>query len=116
MLKQKHHGLPALPQSSGKNGVDGNGGNNVYFGYIIDFFDSVRLTADNFIRIAQLNRDDSSFGSYYTGLFDSSNNIQSDIVYGDADGATIPFYENNNIFDYLYSDENYMQKYKFDTA
>ena len=75
MLKQKHHGLPALPQSSGKNGVDGNGGNNVYFGYIVDFFDSVELTVDNFIRIAQLNGVSSIRGSYYTGLFDSLNNI-----------------------------------------
>lgn len=116
MLKQKHHGLPALPQSSGKNGVDGNGGNNVYFGYIVEFFESVELTVDNFIRIAQLNGVSSIRGSYYTGLFDSSNNIQSDIIYGTVDGYTIPFYEDKNIFDYLYSDENYMHKYKFDIA
>ena len=116
MLKQKHHGLPALPQSSGKNGVDGNGGNNVYFGYIVEFFESVELTVDNFIRIAQLNGVSSFRGSYYTGLFDSSKNIQSDIIYGTVEGNTIPFYEDKNIFDYLYSDENYMQKYKFDTA
>ena len=29
-LYQKHHGLPGIPQTSGRNGKDGDGGNNIY--------------------------------------------------------------------------------------
>ena len=71
-LYQKHHGLPGIPQTSGRNGKDGDGGNNIYFGFVSDFFNNMEMTVDNFIRIAR--RGDSSGGydkegSYYTGIF-----------------------------------------------
>ena len=62
-LHQKHHGLPGVGFSSGKNGQDGEGGNNVYFGYINEFFETIDMTADNLIRIA------TSEDGYYTGMF-----------------------------------------------
>lgn len=57
-LHQKHHGLPGVGFSSGKNGQDGEGGNNVYFGYINEFFrpdkedPKIELTSYNLARIA----------------------------------------------------------------
>ena len=65
-LYQKKHGLPGIPLSSGINGVDGTSGNNVYFGYVYDFFDYTEIEIDNILRIAQR----SYSSGYYTGVYD----------------------------------------------
>lgn len=70
-LHQKHHGLPGVGFSSGKNGQDGEGGNNVYFGYINEFFETIDMTADNLIRIAT----ETSTGRAYTGIFSDTGDI-----------------------------------------
>lgn len=75
-LYQKHHGLPGIPQTSGRNGKDGDGGNNIYFGFVSDFFNNMEMTVDNFIRIARRGDGSSGYskdGSYYTGIFSISN-------------------------------------------
>jgi hypothetical protein len=65
-LYQKRHGIPGVGFSSGKNGLDGEGGNNVYFGYVNEFFKpNGELTSYNLVRIAQTAFD----SSYYTGVF-----------------------------------------------
>lgn len=67
-LQQRHHGLPGIGFSSGTNGLDGEGGNNVYFGYINDFFETIKIDADNLIRLA------TSDDGYYTGMFIKTDN------------------------------------------
>ena len=116
-LYQKHHGLPGIPQTSGRNGKDGDGGNNIYFGCVSDFFNNMEMTVDNFIRIAR--RGDGSHGysekgSYYTGIFsfsDTENKYtdQDDYTinekYEEVDGVDVLSYNpNENIFKYIYSD------------
>lgn len=121
-LYQKHHGLPGIPQTSGKNGKDGDGGNNIYFGFVSDFFNNMEMTVDNFIRIARRgngSRGYSSTGSYYTGIFSETNDTYSDQddytanenyteVEVDKDKeqykGTISYDSNKNIFKYIYSD------------
>lgn len=51
-LFQKHHGLPSVPQIIGNSGSDGTQGSNVYFGNVSEFFDSVEVSVDTFVRIA----------------------------------------------------------------
>lgn len=66
-LYQKRHGLPGVPFVSGYNGTDGNSGNNIYIGYIYDYFENTEVSLDNLVRVAQ--RD----SSYYTGVFEKSS-------------------------------------------
>lgn len=126
-LYQKHHGLPGIPQISGRNGKDGDGGNNIYFGFVSDFFNNMEMTVDNFIRIAR--RGDGSHGysekgSYYTGIFsisDTGNDYTDQDNYtgnekyeevdkgfnewGDKVEETTRTYDSDmNIFKYIYSD------------
>lgn len=89
-LYQKHHGLPGIPQTSGRNGKDGDGGNNIYFGFVSDFFNNMEMTVDNFIRIARRGDGSSGYskdGSYYTGIF-SISNIENKNNYIDQDDYT----------------------------
>ena len=80
-LYQKKHGLPGLPVTAGADGADGTVGNNVYFGYVYDFFDYTEIEIDNLARVAQ----SSLYGShYYTGLYDYVEN-QPDGVYAVRD-------------------------------
>ena len=126
-LYQKHHGLPGIPQTSGRNGKDGDGGNNIYFGFVSDFFNNMEMTVDNFIRIAR--RGDGSHGyskkgSYYTGIFSFSDtenkyidqdNYTENEKYEDVDKGvnewgdkmeetTRTYDPDMNIFKYIYSD------------
>ena len=99
-LYQKDHGMPGVPMSFGFDGADGNSGNNIYIGYVGDFFDSTPITVDNFVRTAQK---DVSTG-YYTGIFDSSlldasasayaRSVQTE--YGSYDASADP--DKNNYF------------------
>ena len=80
-LYQKKHGLPGLPVTAGVDGADGTVGNNVYFGYVYDFFDYTEIEIDNLARVAQ----SSLYGShYYTGLYDYVEN-RPDGVYAVRD-------------------------------
>jgi len=57
--------------SAGINGTDGNGGNNVYFGYVYDFFDSTTLTTDTILRIATKAKT----SGFYTGIYTRDNKV-----------------------------------------
>ena len=70
--------------SSGKNGVDGNTGNNVYFGYVYDFFNNTEFKVDNLARLAA-----TSGGDYYTGVWGAGPD--EDYVY---QGEMYPYDEN----------------------
>ena len=74
-LYQKRHGLPGVPFISGKPGEDGTGGNNVYFGYINEFFDVIDVSVDSIVRAAS-----TELGQHYTGVYDSSGNLASDVL------------------------------------
>lgn len=74
-LYQKKHGLPGLPLTAGTDGVDGTAGNNVWFGYVYDFFDYTEIEIDNIARIAQ--RGYSS--GYYTGIYDKPEGNENDV-------------------------------------
>ena len=82
-LHQKHHGLPGVGFSSGTNGMDGEGGNNVYFGYINDFFETIKMDADNLIRIAQ----ETSTGKPYTGMFTLKDGAAYSPIYDTSSGG-----------------------------
>ena len=91
-LYQKKHGLPGLPLSSGINGTDGNSGNNVYFGYVYDFFDYTEIEIDNILRIAQR----SYSSGYYTGVYDSVPEIEDVyILREELDSSLNPSSETN---------------------
>ena len=66
-LFQKHHGLPGVPQTIGNPGGDGTQGSNIYFGNVSEFFDSVEVSVDTFVRIA--SKKNISTKKYYTGVF-----------------------------------------------
>jgi hypothetical protein len=66
-LYQKNHGLPGVAMTGGLRGEDGNSGNNIYIGYINDFFENSEIVVDNLVRIAV--RD----SSLYTGVYVTSS-------------------------------------------
>ena len=74
-LYQKRHGLPGVPFISGKPGEDGTGGNNVYFGYINEFFDVIDVSVDSIVRAAS-----TELGQHYTGVYDSSGNEAHEVL------------------------------------
>jgi hypothetical protein len=82
-LQQKHHGLPGIGFSSGTDGLDGEGGNNVYFGYINDFFETIKMDADNLIRIAM----ETSTGQPYTGMFTMKDDKVDSPIYDTSSGG-----------------------------
>ncbi len=53
--------------TGGMRGADGNSGNNIYIGYINDFFENSEIVVDNLVRIAA--RD----SSLYTGVYATSS-------------------------------------------
>jgi hypothetical protein len=74
-LTQKLHGLPGIPQIKANDGADGTQGNNIYFGNISDFFDSIEVAIDNFVRMAQTKQTVSynTSSPYYTGIFERNS-------------------------------------------
>lgn len=62
-LFQKNHGVPGAPMSGGLPGIDGTSGNNIYIGYINEFFENAEILVDNLVRVAQRDT------SFYTGVF-----------------------------------------------
>ena len=75
-LFQKHHGLPGVPQTIGNPGGDGTQGSNIYFGNVAEFFDSVEVSVDTFVRIA--SKKNTSTGKYYTGVFKQQKSSGAD--------------------------------------
>lgn len=75
-LFQKHHGLPGVPQTIGNPGGDGTQGSNIYFGNVAEFFDSVEVSVDTFVRIA--SKKNTSTKKYYTGVFEQTSTGGSD--------------------------------------
>jgi hypothetical protein len=110
-LYQKHHGLTGCPQFEGTPGVDGNNGNNVYFGFVSEFFSHRSMDIDNFIRVAQKN---SSVGDYYTGIFrkksDSSFVDQKNYVENSDINSSILNNTSYNIFNQI-NTKNYDYSY-----
>lgn len=131
-LYQKHHGLPGVAQIAGQSGTDGEGGNNIYFGYVSDFFNNIEMTVDNFVRIAKKVSDSSTSSfkdtssNYYTGIFDSNgsdlntytDNVSTtstkigDSSKGDIIEDSLNIDADMNIFKYIYSDD-YTTNYEY---
>lgn len=78
-LYQKKHGLPGVCLSSGKDGASYESGNNVYFGYINEYFETISVPVTNLVRIAQ-----TANGQYYTGIFMNTGADQQE-YYGNED-------------------------------
>lgn len=74
-LYQKRHGLPGVPFAAGSSGTDGTGGNNVYFGYINEFFDVIDVSVDNIVRAASMES-----GQHYTGVYGSDGTTVAEDV------------------------------------
>ena len=74
-LYQKKHGLPGLPLTRGADGLDGRSGNNIYFGNIAEFFNSMTMPVDTFIRVAEKRRTGAiGISEGYTGVFEKIKN------------------------------------------
>ena len=72
--------------TGGLRGKDGNSGNNIYIGYINDFFENSEIVVDNLVRIAA--RD----SSLYTGVYATSslaNVLQHQEEYASYDPAGV---------------------------
>ena len=100
-LYKKHHGLPGVSLFVGQNGYVGTNGNNVYFGYIGDFFNSVETTIDNIIRLAQ------SKDKRYTGVHNkvSLDKYEIQNTYGYQEKLNDN--SDSNIFRQVYEYENF---------
>lgn len=98
-LYQKQHGCPGVPLSSGKDGADGSTGNNVYFGYIYEFFNNTEFEVDNLVRLASSEpHSDGTVDKYYTGVWGSgpdNDYICQDVIYPYEEGNIL---DSSNIF------------------